>query len=107
MAELTEQPPIVTVTTSRDDDGTVIVFVKGEVDMSNVTELQGAVDRALAESPSALIFEFDQLDFIESSGIAVMVHAANSVPRVQVRHPTAIVRRVIEMTGLSEIFDLT
>jgi anti-anti-sigma factor len=40
---------------------------------------------------------------MDSAGIAVLVRAAGEVGAVQIRNPSPIVRRVIEVTGLTGV----
>jgi anti-anti-sigma factor len=60
------------------------------------------VDRA----PSRLVFDLTDLRFMDSSGIAVMVFAANNIEVIELRHVSTIVRRALEATGLTEILRL-
>ncbi len=86
----------------REDPGILVVRVTGEVDMSNAAHVQEVVDQAADPEVERLIFDLEALEFIDSSGLAVLLAAAQKVPSVQLRNPSPIVRRVIEVTGLSE-----
>jgi anti-sigma B factor antagonist len=107
-AEGTEMsgPPIA-VAQALEPSGAVVLTVTGEVDLASVATLQAAVDQALALQPPELAFELSGLRFMDSSGIAVLLHAAAQTGRVQVRNPSAVVRRVIELTGLTGVLHLT
>ena len=91
------------IETSSDSSGTPTVAVRGDLDMSNADALKQAVASIAADKPDALIIDFSGLRFMDSAGIAVLVDAANRVPQVRLRHPSAAVRRVIEITGLTAI----
>ena len=52
------------------------------------------------------MFDVSGLKFMDSTGIAIMVHAANQVPEVEVRHPSRAIRQVIEITGLTDRFHI-
>lgn len=107
MAELTDDPGL-WLTSSQDDGETVTLHVRGEIDLSNADVFRGAVATIVAEQkPRVLVFEMSQLDFLDSSGIAVLVYAANSIPSIEVRNATDIVRRVLEVAGLAEAFQLS
>jgi anti-anti-sigma factor len=86
----------------REEPGILVVRVTGEVDMSNAAHVQEVVDHAIVPDIERLIFDLGSLEFIDSSGLAVLLAAAQKVSSVQLRNPSAIVRRVIEVTGLSE-----
>jgi anti-sigma B factor antagonist len=92
----------VSVDSWREGPGILVVRVTGEVDMSNAAHVQEVVDEAIGTAVERLIFDLGALEFIDSSGLAVLLAAAQKVPSVQLRNPSAIVRRVIEVTGLSE-----
>jgi anti-sigma B factor antagonist len=95
----------VVIATGSDPAGNPTVTVSGEVDMSNASSLGEAVATALATQPSRLTFDLTDLRFMDSAGIAVLVGAAAETT-VIVRNPSAIVRRVIEATGLSTVLTL-
>jgi anti-anti-sigma factor len=82
--------------------GTVVVRVTGEVDMSNAASVQEVVDEMVSPRTEQLIFDLSGLEFIDSSGLAVLLAAAQKVPAVRLRDPSPIVKRVVEVTGLSE-----
>ena len=87
---------------STDDESTVVITLKGELDIETSDVLRGEVENAISRGPARLIFELGGLTFTDSSGIAVMLQAATSIPEVIARDPVPIVRTVIEVTGLSE-----
>jgi anti-anti-sigma factor len=86
----------------REESGALVVRVTGEVDMSNAGKVRDVVDRVTGTGVDRLIFDLGGLEFIDSSGLAVLLAAAQKVPSVQLRNPSPIVRRVVEVTGLSE-----
>ena len=91
----------------REESGALVVRVTGEVDMSNAGKVREVVDQVTGTGVDRLIFDLGGLEFIDSSGLAVLLAAAQKVPSVQLRNPSPIVRRVVEVTGLSEIADGT
>ena len=105
MAELEDSPggaPL-GVETRPDADGGPVIAVTGDLDISSVGRLRAAVDELAAERPQELTFDMSGLRFMDSAGIAVLLGAAGKVPTVRLRNPTAAVRRVIELTGLTEV----
>jgi anti-anti-sigma factor len=85
-----------------EDPGTLVVRITGEVDMSNASNVQEQVGEAMSADLERLTFDLGGLEFIDSSGLAVLLAAAQTVASVQLRNPSPIVRRVIEVTGLAE-----
>jgi anti-anti-sigma factor len=65
------------------------------------------VDGVLAADDDRIAFDVGELEFMDSSGIALLVSAARQARRVELRHPTPIVRRLIELTGLTELLLMT
>jgi anti-anti-sigma factor len=61
-----------------------------------------ALKPIMAEEPECVCFDLDGLRFMDSSGIAVLIRTAGQAS-VRVIRPTAIVRKVLQMTGLTEI----
>jgi anti-sigma B factor antagonist len=91
---------------SIDGSGVPTLTLSGELDISSADGFRQAVEDVVGSRPDRLVFDLSGLTFMDSSGIAVMVYAANSVGTVELRHPSAIIKRVVEATGLSEILRL-
>jgi anti-sigma B factor antagonist len=103
MAELgSDGPAEVVIETRLDPTGAPIVAVSGDLDISNAASLEAAVAPVVAQRPEQLIFDLSGLRFMDSAGIAVLVGAATQVNAVRLRDPSPIVRRVVEITGLSD-----
>jgi anti-anti-sigma factor len=50
-----------------------------------------------------LVVEVRTLQFMASSGIALLLRLADRFGPVELRHPTPIIRKIIEATGLAQI----
>jgi anti-anti-sigma factor len=105
MAELTPAPPELTVTPSS-EEGVPVLTVVGELDMSNAATLKAAVASSGGARQGRLVFDLSGLRFIDSAGIAVLLEAVERVGSVSVRAPAPPVRRVIEVTGLTEVLPI-
>lgn len=88
----------------RDPDGTDVVRIAGELDMSNVEELEAAVAPLLEKGPQRLVVDVRALRFADSSAIALWVKWANRVSELELRDPPLLMRRVISSMGLAERF---
>jgi anti-anti-sigma factor len=81
------------------------IQIEGELDLSVAEQLQAAIDRARAEHDQVLI-GLQRCEFIDSTGIAVIVHAhsrmAEEGRRLTVYGATSQVHRVLEITGLTQ-----
>jgi anti-anti-sigma factor len=83
-----------------DPDGTPVVKLGGEVDISNANELGAELERIVGTGTRRLVIDMAALQFMDSSGIAMLLHAAARVDSISVREPSAVMRRIIEATGL-------
>ncbi len=107
MAELEPSGPAeLAVKVDRDADGTTLVSLAGELDISNVAKLHDALDPLLDRRPQRLAFDLSELRFMDSSGIAVLLTSAARSESVEVRRPSEILRQVIEYMGLSEVLSV-
>jgi anti-sigma B factor antagonist len=82
--------------------GVPVVTLSGELDSSNAASLHAAMTSILAERPDRVVFDLGDLRFMDSAGIAVLI-GVSKVSEVQLRNPSPIVRRVVEVTGLSQV----
>lgn len=96
-----------TVDTSRDGSGRPVLVLSGEVDCSNADQLRRTVEDVLVTNPDRLTFDLSSLAFMDSSGIAVLVLAANEAPEIVVRNASPTVRRVLDATGLTAVLHLS
>ncbi|HMJ74098.1 MAG TPA: STAS domain-containing protein [Solirubrobacterales bacterium] len=80
------------------------IRVEGELDLAVADRLQEAIDRA-GEGYSHVLIGLENCDFIDSTGIAIIVGAHNQLAeegrRVSVYGPSSQVLRVLSVTGLS------
>ncbi len=91
------------VRTTAGPSGEPVIRLEGDLDISSVDGLRGAVEAVTASRPESLTFDVSALRFLDSAGIAVLLGAAREVPRVKLLAPTVAVRRVVELTGLTEV----
>jgi anti-sigma B factor antagonist len=87
-------------------DGAPVIRLRGEIDMSNVDALRVVIDPVIEAAPARVNFDLAGLEFMDSSGIALLLRVAAKAGSVRVREPTAVVRRLIEATGLSEVLPI-
>jgi anti-anti-sigma factor len=87
------------------------IQVEGELDLAVAGELDEALTAAIAAG-DAILVGLERCDFIDSSGIAVILRAHNRMEaegrRLAVYAPSQQVLRVLSMTGLTSndlVFD--
>jgi anti-anti-sigma factor len=86
------------------DAGCREIQVTGELDLAVADQLQACLDRVDSRSGVVLI-DLAECDFIDSTGIAVILRAHNRMAeegqRVIVCSPSGQVLRILSMTGLT------
>lgn len=104
MAELEgEADAEVVVETRTDQAGATIVSLSGELDSANADALDASLASLTHERSAQLIFDLSALRFMDSAGIAVLLGVAAKVAAVRLRDPSPAVRRVLELTGLTDV----
>jgi anti-sigma B factor antagonist len=86
------------VTTSGDVN---LVSLAGELDLSTAV---GLLDWLVGVAGSKMVIDLSELTFMDSSGIAVFIQAKNELgDSVVLTRPQPNVKRVFEVTGLSDL----
>lgn len=105
MVDATSARPFVATSTSR---GT-LVTLSGEFDLVTVREVAGQVDALLATAPSNVLMDMAALEFIDSSGIALLLKiyarvVTEGCGTLRVVNASDAARRTLELCGLTEAF---
>ncbi|GAA2618446.1 STAS domain-containing protein [Paractinoplanes durhamensis] len=93
-------------------DGTATVTVHGEIDFANCDELAACARDAVEEwTPSLVRVDLRDATFVDSTGLGALIEgykaAIGAGLRFIVVNPTATFRRVLDVTGLSDLFGLS
>jgi anti-anti-sigma factor len=88
---------------AHDPSGALIVKLSGEIDMSNAESLGRAIDELIDPGTAQLVIDLTGLDFMDSSGIAMLLRVTSDVDSVNLRNPSNVIRRIIESTGLGDV----
>lgn len=104
MAELDRSNPApLDISVEQGSSGPTVV-VRGELDIGNADELEGVLDDVVGRRPdAALRLELSGLKFMDSSGIALLLRTAGRVRELSLVKPSAAVRRLLEITGLTDV----
>jgi anti-sigma B factor antagonist len=93
------------VRTAKEGD-THVISLCGELDLANAGTAETALNASLADDSSQVVIDMRELEFIDSTGIALLVAALGhngSENRVRfIPSAAPAVTRVLELTGLSE-----
>lgn len=106
MAEIDETGPTGCAEILRDEPGDPVVRLTGEIDLANADSLAAKLEPVLSMRPAQLVVDVSGLEFMDSSGIALLVRCAQKVGRLRLRHPSPIIRRTVESLGLANVLHL-
>lgn len=86
------------------------VCVRGEVDIETASRLTDALDAAIRESRGAFVVDLCDVEFLDSSGVSVLVRARALLGRDErtlvLVCPPGPVRRVFEVVGIADLLVL-
>ena len=94
--------PRLTFDLSADNDGSPVLRLVGELDITNVRSVDELVQPVIRASPSRLVVDVSGLQFVDSSGIALWVMWARQILDLEIREPSLFLRGVLRRMGLSE-----
>ena len=92
------------------DERTAVVAVRGEIHVSTAPEFSEALTTAVAEGRTFLVLDLTDVEFIDSTGLSVLLNALRRVTRAGGRialvctNPTVL--RLFEITRLDSTFDI-
>jgi len=90
------------VSTER-DSGVFVIHVVGELDMNTAGQLERELEAPLADSSAGLVIDLSRCEFIDSTGIALIVRAwqqREGAGSFAICGIGAQVERVLDITGL-------
>jgi anti-anti-sigma factor len=83
------------------------VAVRGEIDLDAVPSLELALDTAIRSTTGAFVLDLGDLDFLESSGLRVILRARARLARedreLAIVCPHGPVRRLFEVVGIADL----
>lgn len=86
----------------RTEGSCTVLSVQGELDVVTVSALADAVDGALEADPVYLVFDLGDLDFMDARALGLLATTAKRLGTVELRKPSAMVTRMLQITGLDE-----
>ncbi|WP_410661836.1 STAS domain-containing protein [Amycolatopsis sp. lyj-112] len=104
------QPGSLSVTTTELEDGVVTVEVRGDIDLTTSPRLHATINEFLRSGPGAVVIDMTGVGFCDSSGLSILVHLNNQCAASDIDltiAPSRMVRRAIELTGLSSTLTMT
>jgi anti-sigma B factor antagonist len=87
--------------------GVQVVSIRGEIDLSNATEVRDAIGRLASDEVSVIVVDLSGTDYLDSSGIAMLFRLAERLGhrRQELRlvvPPDSPIRTALELTNLPQ-----
>jgi anti-sigma B factor antagonist len=92
------------------DDHTRILDAAGEIHVSTAPRFSERLNAAIADGKTALVLDFSRVEFIDSTGLSVLLNGLRRLTRRQgslvlvCTNPTVL--RLFEITRLDSTFDI-
>jgi anti-anti-sigma factor len=90
----------------RSENGSPLLSVSGELDLATGPTLERELELALAGEPGLVILDLRQLEFMDSTGLSVLIRAHNTAQsqgqRLGIVGGSRQVRRLLNLTGVAE-----
>lgn len=100
--------PVPFETSSEQLDGVRVIAVRGELDLGTAPDLEDPLDAALADGGAPILIDLSQCEFIDSTGLALIVRTWQQLGgkdgggRLAVCSHNDQVRRVLDVSGLDQ-----
>ena len=92
------------------DERTHVIAVRGEIHVTTAPEFSRRLNEAIARGKTSVVLDLSQVEFIDSTGLSVLLNGLRRVTRAQGRlalvcaNPTVL--RLFEITKLDTTFDI-
>ncbi|MDX6482054.1 MAG: anti-sigma factor antagonist [Gaiellaceae bacterium] len=90
-------------------DGATIVALAGELDLYNAEDVRAALLECCAEEPSVLVVDLENVTFIDSTALGVLIEARSRLADregFRLAAPGLETRRALEVSGLDRHFSV-
>ncbi len=90
----------------RSENGAPLLSVRGELDLASSPALEQELERVAASSPALVIIDLRGLDFMDSTGLSVLIRAHQRAQegghRIGIVNGSRQVRRLLSLTGVAD-----
>lgn len=87
------------------------VRLLGELDMSTAPQLRDELVRLTSDGATQVTVDLSELAFVDSTGLSVLITGLKRLRQqggdMALRSPSPGTRRVLEITGLTEVFSVS
>lgn len=87
-----------------------LIEVRGEMDLYNASKLKELFMGLMKKAITKLIVDMNEVEYLDSSGVGVLIHICNTAAKNNVKFAMAnvhgSVKKVIELTRLTDYFPI-
>jgi anti-sigma B factor antagonist len=92
---------------ARNRDGAVVVTVEGEIDLSNVDDVEAQIlHHAQVSGQPRVVIDVTAVTYLDSAAFAAFERLARRIPAWLVLPRTAPLHRAVEISGIREILPI-
>ena len=92
----------------KNENGTSVAYISGEIDHHNAADLRSQLDRYIISSrPSQLVIDLEGITFMDSSGIGLIMGRSKLMKTCGGRLSQPYIRRVLKLSGIERIVSIT
>ena len=100
----------VVITEQRNDDGSAVVAVRGEIDVASAPQLRSHLHHVCVEGSPKVTVDLRDVTFLDSSALGVLVGALRRCRENETQFQLLITSprllKIFEITGLTSVFDI-
>jgi anti-anti-sigma factor len=85
------------------EDGVVSITFRGDLDALTAPAISGHLARIARTMPRVMIYDLGDVGFLDCAAARTLIETGRGLPgrpRLIVRHPRPVVRRLLSLTGL-------
>jgi anti-anti-sigma factor len=88
------------------EDGSVVVYLRGEIDSSNAESLEAEIGRAVVGAQT-IVIDLEAVEFLDSSGLRLLMQLSAGATEADasfavVASPNSVARSVIDIVSLGD-----
>lgn len=92
-------------------DAEVVITAAGDLVAAAVEALETAIQQALSRVPERVVLDFAEVRFCDSTGLALLIRMLERIERagshMRIARPSPPVTRLLAVTGLDTVLDIT
>jgi anti-anti-sigma factor len=88
------------------ENGAPLLKISGELDLASSPALEQELERATSSAPSLVVIDLRELNFMDSTGLSVLIRAhqqaQESGHRLAIVNGSRQIRRLLSLTGVAD-----